>query len=659
MTNILSDLRRLTEAVHAAGADIAPTYREYVQLAFAIATDCGEAGRSDFLMLCSLSAKYDVHAANKLFSNALKTNNNSIHIGTAFHLAELCNVRPRPAEKPRQDTPTGTLGTPGAPHPAASHTHAHGYYNRAEMPAEKFPEAPAASLPAEAADAGTANSGTACSGTTYPGTTYPEAADPEAADEETCRGSEPLTPLPCFDNRTLWPAPLNEITAHGTTRAQQDIMLLGAVTVLGASMNSHVRCAYGGKMISPSLQTFIVALPASGKGVLSLVRLLVEPIHDEIRTEVATQMKAYKKEKAAYDAMGKERSKMEAPQMPPNRMFLISGNNTGTGILQNIMDSDGTGLICEAEADTLSTAIGSDHGHWSDTLRKAFDHDRLSYNRRTDQEYREVKRIFLAVLLSGTPAQVRALIPSAENGLFSRQLFYYMHGIYTWADQFACGEIDLDEIFRSIGRDWQLKLDILKEHGIHTLRLTDEQKKEFNALFSDLFFRSDIANGNEMRSFIARLAVNICRIMSTIAMLRVLEIPQPYQLKSSDRYAPVPDKEIPTDNVKDGIITRWDITITPEDFKAVLGLVKPLYRHATHILSFLPSSEIPHRANADRDAFFDALGDEFTRTQLTEQATAMGIKPNTALSWLRRLVKKGLFVMKEKGTYVRARVCVC
>ena len=163
MTNILSDLRRLTEAVHAAGADIAPTYREYVQLAFAIATDCGEAGRSDFLMLCSLSAKYDVHAANKLFSNALKTNNNSVHIGTAFHLAELCNVRPRPAEKPRQDTPTGTPGTPGAPHPAASHTHAHGYYNKAEMPAEEFPEAPAASLPAEAADAGTANSGT-----TYP-----------------------------------------------------------------------------------------------------------------------------------------------------------------------------------------------------------------------------------------------------------------------------------------------------------------------------------------------------------------------------------------------------------------------------------------------------------------------------------------------------------
>ena len=42
MTDIES-LRRLTEAVETAGADIAPTYLEYVQLSFAIATDCGEA----------------------------------------------------------------------------------------------------------------------------------------------------------------------------------------------------------------------------------------------------------------------------------------------------------------------------------------------------------------------------------------------------------------------------------------------------------------------------------------------------------------------------------------------------------------------------------------------------------------------------------------
>lgn len=50
-----NDLSKLVEAVRTAHADIAPTYAEYVQLAFAIATDCGEAGRSDFIMMQSRS----------------------------------------------------------------------------------------------------------------------------------------------------------------------------------------------------------------------------------------------------------------------------------------------------------------------------------------------------------------------------------------------------------------------------------------------------------------------------------------------------------------------------------------------------------------------------------------------------------------------------
>ena len=66
-------------------------------------------------------------------------------------------------------------------------------------------------------------------------------------------------------------------------------------------------------------------------------------------------------------------------------------------------------------------------------------------------------------------------------------------------------------------------------------------------------------------------------------------------------YTPYPD--IPDDNIQDNIISRWDITITPKDFKAVMRLVTPPYRHAMHTLSFLPSTEVSHRANANRDAF--------------------------------------------------------
>ena len=610
MTDIES-LRRLTEAVETAGADIAPTYAEYVQLAFAIATDCGEAGREFFHRLCRMSSKYQREHAERIFSNALTTRHGEVHLGTAFHLAEMANVKLCNTEV--MNNRRNTENTENTPSKVLTHAHV---YNKVEN-------------------------------------------DEPDESEELLNGSDPNQPLPTFPEAD-WPKILLLIMSYATSPTQRDVMLLGALTAIGASMERYVRCPYAGKLQSPCLQSFIVAPSASGKGILSLIRLLVEPIHDEIRQQVATEVKAYKKEKAAYDVMGKERSKVEAPQMPKNRMFLISGNNTGTGILQNIMDANGTGLICETEADTISAAIGSEYGHWSDTLRKAFDHDRLSYNRRTDQEYREVKKSYLSVLLSGTPAQVKPLIPSTENGLFSRQLFYYMHGIWAWINQFESGEADLEAIFTDIGLEWKKQLDLMKTHGVHTLRLTDEQKQEFNTLFSDLFFRSGLANDNEMSSSIARLAVNTCRIMAEVAMIRALECDQPYQFKNSSIHLLTPDKEIATDNIKDGIITRWDVTITAEDFKAVLELVTPLYRHATHILSFLPSTEVKHRANADRDALFEAMGNQFTRAQLSEQATIMKIKPNTAFGWLNRLIKKGLFTnADDKGIYTRTHVCVC
>ena len=610
MTDIES-LRRLTEAVETAGADIAPTYAEYVQLAFAIATDCGEAGREFFHRLCRTSAKYQREHAERIFSNALTTRHGEVHLGTAFHLAEMANVKLCNTEV--MNNRRNTENTENTPSKVLTHAHV---YNKVEN-------------------------------------------DEPDESEELLNGSDPNQPLPTFPEAD-WPKILLLIMSYATSPTQRDVMLIGELTAIGASMERYVRCPYAGKLQSPCLQSFIVAPSASGKGILSLIRLLVEPIHDEIRQQVATEVKAYKKEKATYDVMGKERSKVEAPQMPKNRMFLISGNNTGTGILQNIMDANGTGLICETEADTISAAIGSEYGHWSDTLRKAFDHDRLSYNRRTDQEYREVKKSYLSVLLSGTPAQVKPLIPSTENGLFSRQLFYYMHGIWAWINQFESGEADLEAIFTDIGLEWKKQLDLMKTHGVHTLRLTDEQKQEFNTLFSDLFFRSGLANDNEMSSSIARLAVNTCRIMAEVAMIRALECDQPYQFKNSSIHLLTPDKEIATDNIKDGIITRWDVTITAEDFKAVLELVTPLYRHATHILSFLPSTEVKHRANADRDALFEAMGNQFTRAQLSEQATIMKIKPNTAFGWLNRLIKKGLFTnADDKGIYTRTHVCVC
>lgn len=583
----LKSLKQLTEAVRNAGADIAPSYGEYIQLAFAIATDCGEAGRADFLTLCSYSPKFQRDKADRLFTSVLKEGRGKVHLGTAFHLARLKGVKvdyESVDEEPRKGS-----NVQGSLPPTHTHTRAN----------------------------------------------------------KEVQGSDPLSPLPTFDRHIRLPYPLADILNCATSQAQRDVLLLGALTVLGASLGRYVRCLYGGKMMSPCLQTFIVAPPASGKGVLSLLRLLADPIHDAIRKEVAEKMKCYRSLKIKFDCMGKERKDAEPPVPPLNKMFLISGNNSGTGILQNLMDSDGTGLICESEADTISTAIGSDYGHWSDTMRKAFDHDRLSYNRRTDQEYREVKKSFLSVLISGTPAQVAPLIPNAENGLFSRQLFYYMPAIQQWQDQFDHNDRDLEKSFTAWGKEWKEKLKGILMNGIFTLRLTKEQKEEFNRLFSDLFHRSKLANGNEMSSSIARLAINLCRIMEVVAMLRASE---QGDITASPNVSP--ERGIASDNLKDRIISRWNLTITPDDFHTVLSLADVLYHHTVHILSFLPDTEVGNRRMSEREALIDSMEQDFTRTSFLQKAEEMGIKKDTASTWLKRMQKNGLVESKPgSGNY--------
>lgn len=92
MTDSVQKLEQLVEAVESAGANIAPTYLEYMPLAFAIANECGEAGRTLFHRICRQSEKYDSKDAEKLFSNALQKNNGKSTLGTVWHLAELAGV---------------------------------------------------------------------------------------------------------------------------------------------------------------------------------------------------------------------------------------------------------------------------------------------------------------------------------------------------------------------------------------------------------------------------------------------------------------------------------------------------------------------------------------------------------------------------------------
>jgi len=195
-----------------------------------------------------------------------------------------------------------------------------------------------------------------------------------------------------------------------------------------------------------------------------------------------------------------------------------------------------------------------------------------------------------------------------------------------------------------MGYEWKATIDQLKCRGTITLRLDERQQAAFNDSFVRLFLRARQSNGQEMNSSVVRLAINLVRFMEVVAMLRALEQPELLQ----------PAQGINSDNLKDKIIGGWELHITDDDFAALLTMAEPLYLHATHILSFLPTGEITSRGLSEKDSLLSSMPDEFTTVQWMEAAEHANIPKNTAKTWLRRLCDSGALLHGEhKGIYLK------
>lgn len=315
MNDSISILEQLVTAIEQAGVNVAPTYQEYMPLAFAIANSCGEEGRTRFHRICRISEKYHHDEADKLYGHALTKGTGRNSLGTVFHLAEVAGVKMDPKLANLQNL-------------QSLHTH-----TRARVSYNAHPDA---------------------SDGTPPDAVFTDPASPLSDGV-----SKTILParLPSFPDYR-WPAFLQGIIDCGNSPAQRDILLLGAATVLGSTLNKLVSFVYGRKHKYPCLQVFVTAPPASGKGALTWVRRLAEPIHNALLDTYREKIKTYRMEKTKWDTLGKEKANTPEPEQPQLKMLLIAGDNTGTGIQENLMDSGGVGLICETEADTVSTAIG-------------------------------------------------------------------------------------------------------------------------------------------------------------------------------------------------------------------------------------------------------------------------------------------------------------
>lgn len=365
------------------------------------------------------------------------------------------------------------------------------------------------------------------------------------------------------------PEPLKSLCNYLVEEVEKEVFLIGSIGVISGLL-PNVKGIYSGKPISPNLYVYILAGYGGGKGSLDYARELGKKIHiqkkEDTKLEVTRyleEVETYKKELKAYQkSKNKNEEIPKKPKKPNNKMLFIPSNNSKSGIYQLLEENQGCGILFESEGDTLSDALKQDYGNFSDTLRKAFHHESLDLFRRGNEELIEIESPRLSVILSSTYDQLRSLIPSAENGLFSRFIFYELKQNHEFFDVFNINKSSYNETFFTAGEEFKNmynQLDNLETTVWFNLTNTQVERflKTFNLKKKFLI--------NEIDPLLAgtanRLGIIAFRLMMILSVLRAYD---------------------------EGKLNN-SIICQEVDFENAMAIIKRFEKHAQNVYNYLNS----------------------------------------------------------------------
>lgn len=302
-------------------------------------------------------------------------------------------------------------------------------------------------------------------------------------------------------------------------QAEREVFLVGSLAVISGIL-PNVQGLYDGNQYTPHLYAYILAPYGTGKGGLRYCRQLAEGIHRQRREEAKEEEQEYRRKLREFKAG----NTAEEPARPAKTMLFLPANASKSGLLQLLEENDGTGIIYETEGDTLADALRTDFGNFSDMLRKATHHEPISFFRRTEQEYRDISRPALAVVLSSTTDQYLKLIPTPQNGLFSRFVHYSLTPSREFKNVFAQEKNQLPEYFADLGEEFTAIYNALKARPYPLqFSLSDTQQ----ALFVDLFqqWKGELSEyvGRDLEGTVNRLGLICFRLTMIFTTLRMFE----------------------------------------------------------------------------------------------------------------------------------------
>jgi hypothetical protein len=310
---------------------------------------------------------------------------------------------------------------------------------------------------------------------------------------------------------------------------EKELFLVGALGVLSGIM-PNVQGLYFGRNVYPNLYCFIMGKYGTGKGAMLWARDLGEQVEQYRESQAKESIKNFEAEKASYHKQqklydkGKTQTVPIPPKAPRHLKLFIPANSTKTAVMQLLMENDGRGIMFETEGDTLADMLRQDYGNFSDVLRKAFHHEPVSYYRRADNEDVNIEHPSLSVVLSGTPDQLKKLIPTIDNGLFSRFCFYVLQSTAPFNNPFDSKVSELGYYFNRLAERFLVMYKIL-EARTEPLQFTLQAHQQ--ALFVNMFdkIKTEMRGvGDDLDGTVNRLGLICYRIAMVLSIARNYEL---------------------------------------------------------------------------------------------------------------------------------------
>lgn len=429
-------------------------------------------------------------------------------------------------------------------------------------------------------------------------------------------GQEDLRIVEHLDMQKL-PESVQQMISLASAPEEQDIILMATLAAASACV-PNLYFTYGptGKKYFSNLQCFILAAAASGKGIANQALEMVRVIDEQ-------------------------------------HPMVVAGDSTLAAFYKALEEQNGCGYLHESEGSVITDIWKTSAANYNTTLRKAAEHEPISRNRLKGAS--EIKCPKLSMLLTGTFGQYKALVPSVENGYFSRLLTVVIRGTNPFDKRYVSAKGGQSTIPKIVGNRLLRTYEQLMNAGEREWSLTDAQKERLGEHLETEYGTLIGLLGDNFHSAVIRMAVQIERIAMILTAMRREE--NPHTMRGNEHT----ESQIPS-----GIMDKTDednnrpcmvdtLYCSDQDYETAEMIGNKMLLHMASAYRMIDGDAqevVPEIKPIDqRKVLFELLRPEYDHKALAEEAKRQGISQRTIERWNLSWIENGLVQKTNYGQY--------